>query len=458
MKSKKFYFFLFFVVAALITGCSSPAQTPVSNTPQPETSQPEPTKQVENVKLVVWWWGEPEAPGAGEWFKSRVNSYTAKHPNVTIELVEQNIDSVITAFRAAAASKSGPDIAFVFSGGVYVMEDVWAGNLVPISDYASPEQVSTWLDTESKSYDGKIWTMPFYMQSYLMMYNKDLFTKAGLDPENPPETLDELLAACEAFNKIGVPAMATGMRDAFMGGVYYSEMAIHTLTDRFAIQRAVIGEGSFQDAEHAEWWTALDQLVKAKCFNDDANSLDLYSGWEMFGRGEAGMLQANDGYLNTAIELLGEGKVGIMRFPRFTTGPLSESMCYFSQGLGITSWSPHKEIAADFLLSLHEQESVDEFYKITGIPFANKNFDLNLIKTEQQRQEFEWIASRPQLCPEGLLPVQVWETGLLPATQGIFQQSLTPVDAAKMLEETAASWRNSNPPNFDKWELWAKPR
>lgn len=456
------YMLLFIILATQLVSCALADPTAVDDNKLQEPTQPiatqeELNQQQEDITLVVWWWGEPEAPGAGEWFKARADAYTAKHPNVTIELVEQNIDTVITAFRAAASAKSGPDIAFLFSGGVYVMEDVWMENIVPISDYVSAEELVTWIDTESKAFDGKIWTMPFYMQSYLMMYNKELFTQAGLDPENPPETIDELITTCEAFNKIGIPAMSTGMRDAFQGGIYFSEMAIHTLPDRNAIQRAAIGEGSFTDPTHAAWWEALDRLVKAGCFNEEANSLDLYSGWEVFGRGEAAMVQANDGYLPVATDLLGEDNVGIMRFPRFDTGPMSESMCKFSQGLGITSWSPNKEAAADFLVSLHELDSVNAFYETTGIPFASTKFDSSLITSEQQKMEFEWFSSRDQLCPEGLLPVQVWETGLLPATQGIFQQTLSPEEAAKMLEETAVNWRNSNPPDLEQWIKWAGP-
>ncbi|MBN2396179.1 MAG: extracellular solute-binding protein [Candidatus Atribacteria bacterium] len=452
IKKQTFFSVLIIIASFLIASCANPK--PVTHVNQ-ESSEKESVE--EPITLTVWWWGEPEAPGTGKWLKDRADEYTEENPNVVFELVEQNIDTVVTAFKAAAAAKSGPDIAFLFSGGVYVMEDVWEGNIVPISDYATEEQMSTWIDTFSKTYDGKIWTMPFYMQSYLMMYNKDLFTKAGLDPENPPSTMDELLNACEILNRSGIAPMASGMRDLFQGGIYYSELGVQSLPDAYSIQRATIGEESFEDRQHAEWLEALDQMVKASCFNEDVNSLDLYSGWEVFGRGEAAMLQANDAFLPVAIENLGEENVGLMRMPSYTESPVSESMCYFSQGLGITSWSPYKEVAADFLLTLHAKENVDEFYKITSIPFANTNFDTSLIKSELQKEEFEWISERPQLCPEGLTAIQIWETGVMPASQAIFQQSLSPAEAAQLIEDVARNWRESNPPNFDNWITWAKP-
>ncbi len=86
---------------------------------------------------------------------------------------------------------------------------------------------------------------------------------------------------------------------------------------------------------------------------------------------------------------------------------------------------------------------------------ADKKFDSTLIKSPQQKEEYQWISTRPQLCPELIMPIQIWETGLMPATQAIFQQSMSPADAAKQVEETAKNWLNSNPPNLDQWKTWA---
>ncbi len=367
MKFIKNSLFIALALTLILSACattktqSSPTAAPAANT--------QPAVSTGNITLTVWYWGEPEAPGSGAWLKARADDYHAQNPNVSLNLVEQNIDSVTTGFRAAAASKSGPDIAFFFSGDVYVLEDAWAGNLAPISDYATPQQVADWIDTGSKTYDGKVWTMPYYMQAYLMMYNKTLFKKAGLDPEKPPQTMDELIADCGVFNKAGITPIAAGMKDAFQGGVFYSELGIQTLQTATSDQKAAVGQGSFTDPEHAAWWDALNKMVAANCFNKDASSLDLYSGWEVFGKGQSAMLQANDGYLPTAMKDLGQDNVGIMRMPRFASGPLGEDMCAFSEGLGITSWSAHKQEAANFLISLHQKQNVDFSTRLPGSPW-----------------------------------------------------------------------------------------
>jgi sn-glycerol 3-phosphate transport system substrate-binding protein len=45
--------------------------------------------------------------------------------------------------------------------------------------------------------DGKIWAIPFQRSTPILYVNKDLFKKAGLDPNRPPTTWDELLAAAQ---------------------------------------------------------------------------------------------------------------------------------------------------------------------------------------------------------------------------------------------------------------------
>ena len=40
--------------------------------------------------------------------------------------------------------------------------------------------------------------MPWYLSGNPVVFNPELFTQAGLDPNAPPETWDELLAAWQA--------------------------------------------------------------------------------------------------------------------------------------------------------------------------------------------------------------------------------------------------------------------
>ena len=42
-------------------------------------------------------------------------------------------------------------------------------------------------------YDSTLYALPFSSDFRLLFYNKDHFRAAGLDPEHPPETVEELI-------------------------------------------------------------------------------------------------------------------------------------------------------------------------------------------------------------------------------------------------------------------------
>ena len=51
--------------------------------------------------------------------------------------------------------------------------------------------------------EGKTWGIPFQRSTIVAYYNKDLFRAAGLDPEAPPSSWDDLISAGKALTKDG---------------------------------------------------------------------------------------------------------------------------------------------------------------------------------------------------------------------------------------------------------------
>ena len=52
----------------------------------------------------------------------------------------------------------------------------------------------------SCTYDGKLYGLPYMTDTRVLFYNKDHFRAAGLDPENPPKTWDEVLEYTKKLN------------------------------------------------------------------------------------------------------------------------------------------------------------------------------------------------------------------------------------------------------------------
>jgi sn-glycerol 3-phosphate transport system substrate-binding protein len=96
---------------------------------------------------------------------------------------------------SAIAGGTLPNVAQV--GGAALLGS--SGAILPISQFLSSDNgmdtsniYQAFLDYNKA--DGTLWSMPFNNSVPVMYYNKDLFTAAGLDPENPPKTFTDLIA------------------------------------------------------------------------------------------------------------------------------------------------------------------------------------------------------------------------------------------------------------------------
>ncbi|MGO3478718.1 MAG: extracellular solute-binding protein [Brachybacterium tyrofermentans] len=124
------------------------------------------------------------------WGKAMVEAWNADHPDEKITAQEipagQSSEEAITAAITAGTT---PDLIFNISTAA---APGWAkqGGLVDLStfeDGASYIEDRTGADvaTGYADADGKYYLLPWKSNPVMIMFNKDLFTKAGLDPENP---------------------------------------------------------------------------------------------------------------------------------------------------------------------------------------------------------------------------------------------------------------------------------
>jgi len=77
------------------------------------------------------------------------------------------------------------------------------GNLLSISDSFSPAELANYTKGALKAvtYGGKVYGVPVLTNSLGYLYNVDLFKQAGLDPNAPPETFEDLENAIRLLTK-----------------------------------------------------------------------------------------------------------------------------------------------------------------------------------------------------------------------------------------------------------------
>ena len=61
-----------------------------------------------------------------------------------------------------------------------------------------------------------IYGVPIDVTNIQMLYNKDLFKQAGLDPESPPRTFAEFIAAAKRLKQAGIQGLVSGWAETWM--------------------------------------------------------------------------------------------------------------------------------------------------------------------------------------------------------------------------------------------------
>ncbi len=149
---------------------------------------------------------------------SMVADFEERNPDIEVNAIYAgNYNDA--RIKALAALKSGKpaQLSVLFSIDIYDLIEQDA--IVPFDDIASTAEDQAWLDSfypalmENGKFMGKTWGIPFQRSTIVMYYNKDAFREAGLDPEHPPQTWEEMAemgATLTTDNRWGVMIPSTG--------------------------------------------------------------------------------------------------------------------------------------------------------------------------------------------------------------------------------------------------------
>jgi sn-glycerol 3-phosphate transport system substrate-binding protein len=166
---------------------------------------------------VVWW--HSMGGELGKAVDKLVADFNGSQKNVTVEAVFQGTyDESLNKMKASMDSKSGPSLIQVFEIGSRFMIDSKA--ITPIQTFIDKEKFDiSQLEENILNYytvDGKLNAMPFNTSNPILYYNKDMFKAAGLDPEKPPATYEEIAAAAKALTKEGQAGASFAIYGWFM--------------------------------------------------------------------------------------------------------------------------------------------------------------------------------------------------------------------------------------------------
>jgi len=155
----------------------------------------------EPVQLSFWY---PVDLGGGlaKVIDGLVGDFNKTHPDIQVTATYTgNYDVTLQKIQASKLAGTLPDVAVTEISSVPVLAALGAAQ--PIDELIASSGDKKLLDRFWPSmllnctYGGKVYGVPFQRSTPVMYYNKDAFSEAGLDPERPPVTWDELISVAQ---------------------------------------------------------------------------------------------------------------------------------------------------------------------------------------------------------------------------------------------------------------------
>ncbi len=132
-----------------------------------------------------------------------VKAYNAKG-GTQVKLTVIPAAQFVTKFATAVAGDSAPDVVAIDL--IYVPSFAQADQMTDLTDLSKALPYSKTLSASHvrlATYAGKQYAVPFSAEGSVLLYNKDLFKKAGLDPNKPPKTFAELEDYAKKITALG---------------------------------------------------------------------------------------------------------------------------------------------------------------------------------------------------------------------------------------------------------------
>ena len=153
---------------------------------------------------IVMWHSMPRA--SEETLQKLTDQFNASQGDVQVKLLNTtSYNDTFTKYRAGLGSGDLPDVVQIQDTSLQGMID--SQSVVPIGACVKADKYDT-SDIIPRALD--YWTvadtlygMPFNVSNPVLYYNKKAFQKAGLDPNKPPTTLDELRSASQKLVDTG---------------------------------------------------------------------------------------------------------------------------------------------------------------------------------------------------------------------------------------------------------------
>jgi len=365
------------VIVLVLAACAGEEAGPSSGTPgaMPSTGP---------VQIEIW---HSEPAANQDTLQRMIDDFNASQDEVRVRPVYQGSpEDVMTKLMASTGSRRVP--AIVSTTETFIQRLIDSGYVASVQDFVDRESYDlSDLDeraVRSHTVEGKLWGMPLCVDIPLLYYNKLVFKEVGLDPERPPQSLEELRQYSQKILK------RDGSGNVERSGI---SIAVTLWTEQVFAQQGdlLVNMNNGHDGRATEvlfdndtgrrffqWWH--DMVEEGLAFNVGRNP----SGADNYiavATGRAAMTFGYAGALRSVVNAL-EGsqqglEVGVGPVPGFADG--AGSTLLLGHGLWIMNLRPQEEQEAawKFIKWLTEPEQQAEWFAGSGLlPVSRSSVEL----------------------------------------------------------------------------------
>lgn len=180
------------VLAMSMVACGSGDSTPGATEEGSEDKDKDTSSTGD--KIVVDFWHSMGGQTA-EALEGLIDDFHEKQDEIEVNLTYQgSYEEAVNKLKSVQGTDEAPAIMQLYGIGTRQMIDT--GDIVPMYKFIEEENYDTSQFEENilgyYSFDDKLYSMPFSTSNAIMFYNKDAFEEVGLDPDNPPQTYEEI--------------------------------------------------------------------------------------------------------------------------------------------------------------------------------------------------------------------------------------------------------------------------
>ncbi|WP_336216206.1 ABC transporter substrate-binding protein [Nonomuraea sp. LPB2021202275-12-8] len=332
----------------LAAGCGSGAKTPA-----------------QGGKAEITLWQQKFTDQEDAWYKKAVTAFNKAQDKVVLKHVIVPADTWDQKMKAAQAAGKAPDVytvnyskvpGFARTGVIQALDP-----LIPAEKWTGLQESVL----ESVRYKGQKYAYPMLVEpSAVLFYRKDLFTQAGLDPNRPPATWQELIDHGKKLTTKDVAGVVTAANQIDMAwstwGLQWNAAGHLPITDDWSAPQAT-------DPKYKQLLQVYQTLYQEGIM--PKQPLAPYADANPLGQGKAAMMVCGSWAASVLLQDYPKvvGNIGVAALPSFDGDTTKPTATLGGWTLVVDAKSKNAQAAADFAswLLAGDTTLLGEFFRNT---------------------------------------------------------------------------------------------